>query len=50
MNLALDIGCGSGQSTIALAPYFKKVIGCDVSETQINCAKKERSADNVEYR
>jgi predicted TPR repeat methyltransferase len=28
---ALDIGCGLGRLTKALQPYFKKVIGVDVS-------------------
>ncbi|KAK3804335.1 hypothetical protein RRG08_000361 [Elysia crispata] len=38
LNLAVDIGCGPGMSTIGFAKYFKKVIGVDVSETQIACA------------
>lgn len=38
MDLAIDIGCGSGQSTLPLANYFRKVIGVDVSETQVTQA------------
>ncbi|CAG5124463.1 unnamed protein product [Candidula unifasciata] len=34
-DLAVDVGCGSGQSTVPLARYFRKVIGVDVSEQQI---------------
>ncbi|KAK3766570.1 hypothetical protein RRG08_042351 [Elysia crispata] len=30
--------CGPGMSTIGFAQYFKKVIGIDISETQIACA------------
>ncbi|BFZ10110.1 hypothetical protein BsWGS_13148 [Bradybaena similaris] len=35
-DLAVDVGCGSGQSTVPLAKYFRKVIGVDVSEQQIS--------------
>ncbi|RUS77517.1 hypothetical protein EGW08_014729 [Elysia chlorotica] len=41
LNLAVDIGCGPGMSTTGFAKYFKKVIGVDVSETQIACAPKD---------
>ena len=41
--LAVDVGCGSGQSTVPLCEYFKHVIGYDVSETQISHAP-----DNIE--
>lgn len=50
LKQAIDVGCGSGQSTIVLAPYFEKVFGYDISESQIDCAKSERSAHNIEYR
>ncbi|VDI19628.1 Hypothetical predicted protein [Mytilus galloprovincialis] len=36
---AIDIGCGTGQSTYSLKTYFKNVIGVDVSEKQIEQAK-----------
>ncbi|XP_072337758.1 putative methyltransferase DDB_G0268948 [Scyliorhinus torazame] len=49
-TLAVDIGCGSGQSTRGLAPYFEKVVGIDVSEAQIEEAKKVDGPDNVSYR
>uniref|UniRef100_A0A131Z026 Ubie/coq5 methyltransferase n=1 Tax=Rhipicephalus appendiculatus TaxID=34631 RepID=A0A131Z026_RHIAP len=39
LNLAIDVGCGPGTSTITLAPYFKEVHGYDISEAQINEAK-----------
>ncbi|KAL5007423.1 hypothetical protein ScPMuIL_016229 [Solemya velum] len=38
MNLAVDVGCGSGQSSLPLANYFQEVVGIDVSETQIDQA------------
>lgn len=44
---ALDCGCGSGQATIMLAPYFPRVFGVDPSPEQI--AQAER-APGIEYR
>ncbi|RUS86518.1 hypothetical protein EGW08_005710 [Elysia chlorotica] len=41
LDLAVDMGCGSGASTIGFARYFNKVIGVDISETQIACAPKD---------
>lgn len=35
LGLAVDVGCGSGQSTYPLVKYFEKVVGMDVSEKQI---------------
>ena len=37
-DYALDLGCGSGQSTIALSGHFKEVLGLDVSKAQIDNA------------
>lgn len=39
-NLAVDIGCGSGQASYPLTNYFKKVIGTDLSNSMIISAKK----------
>ncbi|GFY64605.1 putative methyltransferase [Trichonephila inaurata madagascariensis] len=47
---AVDVGCGTGQSTLALAPYFRSVLGCDVSKSQILEANFSRKATNVQYR
>lgn len=38
-GLALDVGCGSGQSTLCLAPYFETAAGYDVSAAQIGAAR-----------
>ena len=35
-GLAIDVGCGSGQSTKLLAKHFHQVIGQDISEAQIS--------------
>ena len=40
LELALDVGCGSGQSTRILAPYAKRVIGSDISKSQIDEANQ----------
>lgn len=50
LDLAIDVGCGSGQSTEVLAPYFKSILGIDPSETQISEAQKNNSIPNIAYR
>ena len=45
----LDVGCGSGQSTAVFAPYFRKIIGIDPSEEQINEARKANKLSNIEF-
>ncbi|XP_067892067.1 putative methyltransferase DDB_G0268948 isoform X1 [Heterodontus francisci] len=49
-SLAVDVGCGSGQSSRGLASYFEKVVGIDMSGAQIEEAKKLDRPDNVSYR
>lgn len=50
-GLAVDVGCGSGQSTRELCRHFKTVIGIDTSEAQLDEAK-QFCADhkNVEFK
>lgn len=49
-ELAIDVGCGSGQASWLLSPYFNKVIGYDVSENQIKQAKFQCSeSSNVNF-
>ncbi|KAK3603291.1 hypothetical protein CHS0354_007620 [Potamilus streckersoni] len=43
LELAVDVGCGSGQSTLPLGKYFKKVIGVDISQEQIKHAPQNIS-------
>ena len=45
-ELAVDIGCGTGQVTTVIAEKFQKVIGLDSSESQIKAAIPHK---NVEY-
>lgn len=49
-NLAVDVGCGSGQGTILLAPYFTKVVGTDISPAQLEMALSNSNPTNVSYR
>ncbi|XP_015921419.1 putative methyltransferase DDB_G0268948 [Parasteatoda tepidariorum] len=47
---AIDIGCGSGQSTFVLSQHFKSLLGVDVSEAQIKCAQEIHALPNIEYK
>uniref|UniRef100_A0A8C8RDN5 Methyltransferase type 11 domain-containing protein n=1 Tax=Pelusios castaneus TaxID=367368 RepID=A0A8C8RDN5_9SAUR len=49
IQLVVDVGCGSGQSTRVLAARFEKVVGTDISEAQIEEAKQAASFPNVSY-
>uniref|UniRef100_A0A3B4ABH5 Methyltransferase type 11 domain-containing protein n=1 Tax=Periophthalmus magnuspinnatus TaxID=409849 RepID=A0A3B4ABH5_9GOBI len=49
-KLAVDVGCGSGQGTVLLAPYFTQVIGTDISPAQLENAQVNQKCDNVSYR
>lgn len=42
-ELAVDVGCGNGQSTLPLCKLFKHVIGYDVSEQQVTAGPKDVS-------
>ncbi|XP_041482026.1 putative methyltransferase DDB_G0268948 [Lytechinus variegatus] len=46
---ALDIGCGSGQLTRSLSPYFNDVLGVDISPAQIGVAKAAQNPQNVSF-
>lgn len=47
-QLAVDVGCGNGQSTLPLCKVFKQVIGCDVSSQQI--ASAPTNVANLSFR
>ncbi len=48
-DIAVDVGCGSGQCTNALSPYFKQVYGFDVSPAQIKEALESQHPKNVNF-
>jgi len=52
-KIALDIGCADGRFTLLLSPYFKQVVGTDLSIEMLNSAKKyqlDQKIDNVSFR
>ncbi len=49
-RLALDFGCGVGRVTQALADYFERVVGVDISETMVRLAERlNRHGERVRY-
>lgn len=46
LELILDVGCGTGHSTIAFAAHAKKIVGVDCSPAMLAVALK---GDNVRY-
>ena len=50
LDLAVDVGCGPGESTEILQPHFKRILGLDYSQSMIENAKKHNPFSNVEYR
>ncbi|XP_036400539.1 putative methyltransferase DDB_G0268948 isoform X2 [Megalops cyprinoides] len=48
--LAVDLGCGTGQNSRLLAPYFQEVVGIDISECQLEQARAVPGFPNVTYR
>lgn len=49
-ELAVDVGCGSGQGTVLLAKHFASVTGTDVSAAQLEVAAQHAQAPNITYR
>lgn len=49
LDLAIDVGCGSGQSTKPLAADFTQVIGIDPSQGQIEEGNKRIDIANVTF-
>ncbi|XP_056098083.1 putative methyltransferase DDB_G0268948 [Rhinichthys klamathensis goyatoka] len=49
-QLAVDLGCGTGQNSRSLTPYFQQVVGIDVSESQVEEARAVPGFPNLSYR
>jgi tRNA/tmRNA/rRNA uracil-C5-methylase (TrmA/RlmC/RlmD family) len=45
----IDVGCGDGTLTRALAESFPQVFGMDISASAITEAQRNRAAANIEY-
>ena len=51
-DVAYDLYCGLGSITLAIAPHVKEVVGVEVVEEAIDCAKENaelNGIDNVEW-
>ena len=49
----LDLGCGAGRYTIAMAPRCQLVVGSDIAEDMVNFTNRKKElhqADNVTFR
>lgn len=47
---ALDIGCGTGRLVRGMAPYFKQVIGIDISKEMLSRAKNDnKNLSNAQF-
>ena len=42
-DCALDLGCGSGQASRGLEPFFRQVVGADISHEQLLAAPSSQS-------
>ncbi|KAM7380796.1 hypothetical protein PAMP_004069 [Pampus punctatissimus] len=49
LELAADVGCGSGQGTVLLAKHFASVVGTDVSPAQLEVALQHAKEPNITY-
>lgn len=45
--VVLDLGCGSGELTLKLSPYFQKIIGIDPVERYISTAKEDKKFKQI---
>ena len=46
-SVVMDLGCGSGQLSLRIAPYVKKVIAVDISQNMINLLVKNAEANKI---
>uniref|UniRef100_A0A671SZF1 Putative methyltransferase DDB_G0268948 n=1 Tax=Sinocyclocheilus anshuiensis TaxID=1608454 RepID=A0A671SZF1_9TELE len=49
-QLAVDLGCGTGQTSRPLTAYFEQVVGIDVSKSQVEQARAVPGFPNLSYR
>lgn len=50
LTRVLDVGCGVGDLTIAVAKLSGEITGIDISSTSIEIAKKQNMSSNIEYK
>ena len=44
----IELYCGNGNFTIALSPYFKRVLATEISKTSIQAAQHNLAANNID--
>ncbi|KAK5890708.1 hypothetical protein CesoFtcFv8_014202 [Champsocephalus esox] len=49
-ELAVDVGCGSGQGTVLLAKHFASMVATDVSPAQVEMALQHSKEPNITYK
>ena len=49
LNLCVDVGCGNGQCVSLFSSQFDKVLGTDISPSQIQEAKSKQYLENVDF-
>ncbi|XP_057192790.1 putative methyltransferase DDB_G0268948 isoform X2 [Triplophysa rosa] len=49
-QLAVDLGCGTGQNSRLLAPHFQQVVGMDISESQLEEARALQGFPKLSYK
>lgn len=47
-DYVVEVGCGTGSTALALAPFVKSVLGTDISSEMVAIAKKKAKAEAVE--
>jgi len=47
--VVLDLGCGTGLSGLAIAPYTKKLVGVDISSNMLEKARERNLYDRLEH-
>ncbi|XP_053733788.1 uncharacterized protein LOC128766291 [Synchiropus splendidus] len=50
LELALDVGCGSGQGTVLLSKHCNSLVGIDVSPSQLQMALQYSREPNITYK
>ena len=48
--LGIDVGCGPGESTWILQPFFENVVGLDYCQSMVDYANKTNQFSNVTYK
>jgi len=48
-DTVVDYGCGAGYMAFHMARFARRVIGCDISDGALACARVLNGAQNIEY-